>query len=161
MVMVPDAGVEQQRVVDVSVLEPDCGALIEEAARSGVVLVITRDGEPLADIWQYEPSPFALVGFNDRGEWAAEPFEDAEDDFDEVIDLARNSPSIAALATALCESDRQVLITKGQEWLAVLGRHQNPADVGSMSAEEWRELKREMWRELPSVLDGAAAVDPA
>ena len=151
MVMTEDTGVEQQRVIDVSALEPDCGELIEEAARSGVVLVIMRDGEPLADIWQYEPSPFALVGLNDRGEWVAESLEDTEDDFDEVIDLTRNSPNVAVLAAALCESDRQVLITKGQEWLAVLGCHQ-PPPATTVSDIDWDV--GEVWN---ATLDGPPA----
>lgn len=151
MVMATDTGVEQQRVFDVSALEQDWGALIEETARSGVVLVITRNGEPLADIWGYEPSPFALVGLNDRGEWAAEPLEDTEDDFDEVIDLARPSSNIAALAAALCESDRQVLIAKGPEWLAVLGCHQ-PPPATAVSDIDWDV--GEVWN---ATLDGPPA----
>lgn len=160
MVLAEDAALEQQRVVDISTAELDCQDLAEEVVRSGVVLVIARDGEPLADIWRYEPSPFVLAGLNERGEWTAEPLEDTEDDFDDVIDLARTSPNVAALATALCGSDRQVLITKDQEWLAVLGKHQEP-DARSMSTEEWRELKREMWRDILRDLDEAADVDPA
>lgn len=143
---------------DLSQLLADSTALLNQLGACDEPLIITRRGLPLADLWRYEPSPVALVGLNAQGEWAPESLEDAEADFDASVEASALQANIADLLSLLKGADREILITETGKPLAVLASHRDQPAPPTLSPDEWRAVKQEIWRGVADSFYGDSAL---
>lgn len=131
---------------DLSQFLADPAALLHQLGACDEPLTITRHGRPVADLWRYEPSPVALVGLNAQGEWAAESLEDTEADFDASVEAGELWADFADLLPLLAGADCEILITENGAPSAVLTSHRDKPAPITMSPDEWRAVKQEIWR---------------
>lgn len=131
---------------DLSQLLADPAALLHQLGACDEPLTITRHGRPVADLWRYEPSPVALVGLNAQGEWVAESLEDTEADFDASVEAGELRADFTDLLSLLAGADREILITENCAPSAVLTSHRDKPAPITMSPDEWRAVKQEVWR---------------
>ena len=131
---------------ELSQLLADPVALLHQLGACDEPLTITRRGRPVADLWRYEPSPVAVVGLNAQGEWAAESLEDTEADFDASVEAGELRADFTDLLPLLAGADREILITENGAPSAVLASHRDKPAPITMSPEEWRAVKQEIWR---------------
>lgn len=143
---------------DLSQLLADSAALLNQLGACDEPLIITRRGLPLADLWKYEPSPVALVGLNAQGEWATESLEDAEADFDACVEVSELRTSLADLLPLFEGADREILITETGKPLAVLASHRDQLAPPTLSPDEWRAVKQEIWQDAADNFYGDGAL---
>ena len=131
---------------ELSQILADPTALLHQLGACDEPLTITRHGRPVADLWRYEPSLVALVGLNAQGEWAAESLEDTEADFDASVEAGELRSDFTDLLSLLAGADCEILITENGAPSAVLASHRDQPAPITMSPEEWRAVKQEIWR---------------
>ena len=131
---------------DLSQLLADPAALLHQLGACDEPLTITRHGRPVAVLWRYEPSPVALVGLNAQGEWVAESLEDTEADFDASVEAGELRADFTDLLSLLAGADCEILITESGAPSAVLASHRDQPAPITMSPDEWRAVKQEIWR---------------
>ena len=147
MVLKQEPALAGLTTVDIAELQTRCQELVDEAVSGRDPLVITRDGQPLAQLWSYLVTPIINYVQDEQGEWHRHEHDLPDSHWERTVPLSDLAAMFDVLAEDIQANCANALITHDGERIAELTPYRPSPRSPSPAMMEILADYKEPWEE--------------